>query len=74
MLGSRARIHKILGRVANREDPDQTAFFSLIWVYAICLFSYNIISSDMSVSVCYRRQSHLIIMSLWRLKKGKREI
>ena len=26
MLGIRAGIHKILDRVANREDPDQTAF------------------------------------------------
>ena len=33
----RAGIDKILVRIANREDPDQTASESLIWVFAVCL-------------------------------------
>ena len=35
-LTGRARIHKMLVRIANREDPDQTAS-SLIWVCTVCL-------------------------------------
>ena len=34
MLVARDIIHKMLVRVANREDPDQT---SLIWVCTVCL-------------------------------------
>ena len=40
MLVNRAGIHKMLDRIANREDPDQTASSegSLIWVCPVCLF------------------------------------
>ena len=31
MLVFRARIHKFLVRLANREDPDQTAFSEAVW-------------------------------------------
>ena len=35
----KSRIHKIVVKVANREDPDQTASTesSLIWVCTVCL-------------------------------------
>ena len=31
MLVFRARIHKMVDRIANREDPDQTAPFEAVW-------------------------------------------
>ena len=37
-------MYKMLFRIANREDPDQTASSdrsSLIWVYAVCLVLYG---------------------------------
>ena len=39
MLVFRAGIHKIRVKIANREDPDQTASLeaSLIWVCSVCL-------------------------------------
>ena len=39
MLVFRAGFHKMLGRRANREDPDKTASSEavLIWVCAVCL-------------------------------------
>ena len=37
----RAGIHKMHFRIANRGDPDQTAFSeSLIWVYTVCLYLF----------------------------------
>ena len=31
MLGIKAGIHKLLVRIANREDPDQTASSEAVW-------------------------------------------
>ena len=31
MLVIRAEIHKLLVRIANREDPDETAFSEAVW-------------------------------------------
>ena len=46
-MALRAEIHKMLVRIANGEDSDQTAYIlrsSLIWVCAICrgLFAGNL--------------------------------
>ena len=37
MLVFRAGIHKMLVRIANREDPDQTASLDAAWSGSLCL-------------------------------------
>ena len=37
MLVIRAGIHKMLVRIVNMEDSDQTSSSSLIWVHTVCL-------------------------------------
>ena len=42
MLVCSTEIHKMHVRIANREDPDQTARGSLIWVCSVCLYLFCI--------------------------------
>ena len=50
MFVIKAGIHKMLVRIANREDPDQTAS-RLIWVCTVCLRIPNRDDPDGTVSL-----------------------